>query len=69
MSAVNRDGVTGLIVPPRDAGALRDALAASVADDRRRAEMGVAVRRVLQTEYTAALMAERYLSLYLEALG
>ena len=69
VSAVNRDGVTGLIVPPGDAGALRDALAASVADDRRRAEMGAAARRVLQTEYTAALMAERYLSLYREALG
>jgi len=69
VSAVNRDGVTGLIVPPGDAGALRDALAASVADDRRRAEMAAAARRVLQTEYTAALMAERYLSLYREALG
>jgi len=69
VSAVNRDGVTGLIVPPRDAGALRDALATSVADDQRRAEMGAAARRVLQTEYTAALMAERYLSLYREALG
>jgi rhamnosyl/mannosyltransferase len=69
VSAVNRDGTTGLVVPPGDAGALREALAALLGDLARRAAMGAAARGVLETEYTASLMGERYLALYREALG
>jgi rhamnosyl/mannosyltransferase len=69
VSAVNREGVTGLVVPPRDAGALREAITALLADARRREAMGRAARSVLESEYTAALMGERYLSLYREALS
>ena len=38
------DGETGLLVPPRDAGAMADALEALVADPTRRAAMGCAGR-------------------------
>ena len=69
VSAVNRDGTTGLIVPPGNAGALGEALTALLGDDARRTAMGRAGRRVLEEEYTAALMGERYLSLYREALA
>ena len=69
VSAVNRDGTTGLVVPPGDAGALEEALVALLGDGARRVAMGQAGRRVLETEYTAALMGERYLSLYREALA
>jgi glycosyltransferase involved in cell wall biosynthesis len=69
VSAVNRDGVTGLSVPPGDVGALREAVRALVHDPGRRAAMGEAARRVFAAEYTASRMAERYLSLYAEALG
>jgi glycosyltransferase involved in cell wall biosynthesis len=69
VAAVNRDGATGLVVPPGDAGALREALVALLDDGARRTAMGAAARRVLETEYTAALMAERYLELYREVLG
>jgi glycosyltransferase involved in cell wall biosynthesis len=69
VSAVNRDGTTGLVVPPGDAGALGEALAALLGDEARRAAMGRAGRRVLEAEYSAALMGERYLSLYREALA
>jgi len=69
VSAVNRDGTTGLVVPPGDAGALAEALAALLGDAARRAALGRAGRRVLEEEYTAALMGERYLSLYREALA
>lgn len=69
VSAVNRDGVTGLAVPPRDVGALREALRALLGDETRRRAMGEAARRVQGAEYTSALMGERYVRLYEEALG
>jgi rhamnosyl/mannosyltransferase len=69
VSAVNRDGVTGLRVPPGDRGALREALRALCADSARRHAMGDQARAVLAAEYTAELMGERYLGLYREALG
>jgi rhamnosyl/mannosyltransferase len=69
VTAVNRDGVTGLVVPTGDAGALREALRAVTGDAARRKAMGAAGRRAVEKEHTAALMAERYLTLYREALG
>lgn len=69
VTAVNRDGVTGLVVPPADAGALREALRALLADPARRRAMGDAGRRAVEAEYTAARMADRYLTLYREAAG
>ncbi len=69
VTAVNREGVTGLVVPPDDVGALREALRALIGDASRRRAMGAAGRRAVETEYTAELMAERYLALYREALG
>jgi len=69
VSAVNRQGVTGIVVPPGDAGALAEALRAMLADEARRKTYGAAAREVLETEYTAALMAARYVTLYREALS
>jgi len=69
VSAVNRDGVTGISVPPGDAPALAEALRALLTDGARREACGAAARSVLEAEYTAALMGERYLRLYREALG
>ena len=66
---VNRDGVTGLVVPPGDPGALREALVSLMADRERREAFGAAARAVYEREYTAALMVKRYLELYREALG
>jgi rhamnosyl/mannosyltransferase len=69
VSAVNRDGRTGLVVPPADAGALREALRALLDDPGRRRAMGEEGRAVQAREYDAALMGERYLALYREAAG
>jgi rhamnosyl/mannosyltransferase len=69
VSAVNREGQTGLVVPPGDAGALWEALTALVGDEPRRRDMGEAARAVQAREYTAQLMAERYIQLYREALS
>ena len=69
VTAVNRDGVTGLTVPPGDADALREALQALLDSPSQRGNLGAAGRRVLEREYTASLMGERYEALYREALG
>ena len=69
VSAVNRDGETGLVVPPGDAGALREALSTLLEDPARREAMGEAARDVQTREYGAALMGARYAKLYEEALG
>jgi rhamnosyl/mannosyltransferase len=69
VSAVNRDGVTGLVAPPGEVEPLREALRALLSDPGRRGAMGSAARRVQQQEYTAALMGERYVALYAEALA
>ncbi len=69
VSAINREGVTGLAVPPDDAGALREALGAVLGDGPRRDAMGRAARAVLEAEYTAARMGERFLSLYRELVA
>lgn len=69
VSAVNRDGETGLVVPPGDAGALREVLASLLADGARREAMGRAAREVQAREYGAALMGDRYVKLYEEAIG
>ena len=69
VAAVNRDGETGVVVPPGDAGALREALRTLLGDAARRAEMGRRARATFEREYTSGLMAERYLSVYREALS
>jgi rhamnosyl/mannosyltransferase len=67
VSAVNRDGRTGLAVPPGDAGALHEALRALLSEPARGRAMGEAGRAVQAAEYGARLMAERYIRLYRDA--
>jgi sugar transferase (PEP-CTERM/EpsH1 system associated) len=58
------DGVTGTLVPPRDADALASAVTRYAADERLRAEHGAAGRRRVLAEFTLERMAERYMDLY-----
>ena len=69
VAEVNRAGETGLVVPPGDVAALREALAALLGDAGRREAMGEAARHVCAREYTSALMAERFAALYAEAVS
>ena len=69
VSAVNRQGLTGLVVPPGDAAALREALRSLLGDAPQRAAMGRRAREIFEREYSSALMGERYLTVYREALG
>jgi glycosyltransferase involved in cell wall biosynthesis len=62
-SYVNQNEVTGLVVPPLDAGALRDAINRLIMDPGLRASMGEAAR-VRASEFDLDRMVESVLSLY-----
>jgi glycosyltransferase involved in cell wall biosynthesis len=60
---VVEDGVTGILVPRRDAGALARAISGLLEDPRRREAMGVAARRRL-ADFTIESIATRYAAMY-----
>ncbi len=65
---INQDGETGLVVPPRDPGALRDALTRLLDDPELREELGSTGRIRVEEEFTKKKMAERTLQLYRDLL-
>jgi rhamnosyl/mannosyltransferase len=66
---VNQDGVTGLIVPPRDAQALAAAVNRLLRDAALRAAMGEAGRNRVEREFSMDTMVRRMLALYREVCG
>jgi glycosyltransferase involved in cell wall biosynthesis len=66
---VVEDGVTGILVAPRDPEALADGLRRALADPALRESLGSAAVRVFLEEYTAARMVEQYEALYDEILA
>jgi L-malate glycosyltransferase len=58
------EGETGLLVPPRDAGALADALRRVLSDDALRQRLGDAGRRRVEERFSATAMARDVLELY-----
>jgi len=65
---VVRDGVNGILVPPRDAGALAGAIKALARDAALRRKMGAAGRRIVEAEFADAIVLRSVLGLY-ERLG
>jgi rhamnosyl/mannosyltransferase len=63
---VNRNGETGYVVPPRDARALRDALARLLGDAVLQKSMGDAAAARVRSSFTVERMIEETLSLYRE---
>jgi glycosyltransferase involved in cell wall biosynthesis len=63
-SYVNLDGETGLVVPPRDPGALVQAIRRLLGDDRLRAEMGARARERAALEFSHEIMVDRVVDLY-----
>jgi len=57
-------GVTGVLVPPRDAPALAEAIAALQASPERRAEMGAQARAAFAARFRLEQTVERTLTLY-----
>ncbi len=63
------DGVEGLLVPPRDAGALATAIAQLLEDPDLRERMGQAARAKALAEFDERIVIERTLAVYRELLG
>lgn len=58
------DGQNGLLVPPRDAGALKEAIKTLLRDPSRRAAMGAAGRAKAVAEFDTRAVTAQYLELY-----
>ena len=63
------DGETGILVPPEDSEALRDAIAALLTDGELRDRLGAAGRERMQKEFSIATMAARHEQLYESVLN
>ncbi len=66
---VNQHGVTGLVVPPADEGALAVAIGDLLADPQKRFQMGEAALRRAQGEFSQEAMCGRIGDVYTEVLG
>jgi glycosyltransferase involved in cell wall biosynthesis len=66
---VVQDGVTGLLVPPRDAPALANALLRVLADDALARSLGTAARALAEREFAESVVVEQTLELYAELLA
>lgn len=58
------DGVTGLLVPPQDAGAIAQALLRLLRSPGLRREMGTAAQRHVQENFSVAIMTRNHTRLY-----
>jgi glycosyltransferase involved in cell wall biosynthesis len=63
------DETFGIVVPPADPGALRDAILRYVDFPHLRETVGAAARRRIVTEFSRERMVERTLGVYSEVLG
>lgn len=68
LPAAVEHGVTGLLVPPRDAKALADALTTLLLNDEMRRSMGAAGRRKLDVEWSLQAIGPLHLAAYEAAL-
>jgi glycosyltransferase involved in cell wall biosynthesis len=63
------DGVTGVLVPPRDPGALRAALEPLLAGEELRRRLGAAARAAARERFSLEAATERTLAAYRDVLG
>lgn len=64
-----KDGVNGLLVPPRDAKSLADAIRTLARNAKLRREMGAAGRRIVEEEFSDDIVVRSILALYERASG
>jgi glycosyltransferase involved in cell wall biosynthesis len=68
LPSVVEDGVTGLLVPPRDEKALAEALVTLLQDDDLRHKMGAAGRQKLKREWAPEVIGPQHIDVYERAL-
>ena len=68
-SWVNQDGVTGLVVPPRDADALAAAINRLLGDEALRKAMGDRAQDRARTEFDLPVLVDRVLAVYEQVLA
>ena len=68
LPSVVDDGVTGLLVPPRDERALADALVTLLEDDELRHKMGAAGRNKLEREWAPEVIGPQHIDVYQRAI-
>jgi glycosyltransferase involved in cell wall biosynthesis len=61
---VVEEGVTGLLIPPRDAAALAEKISLLLDDAALRQRLGAAARRKVEAQHSLDQMGERLLNLY-----
>lgn len=66
---VNETGVTGLVVPPKDAAALASAVKQLQSDATLRARMGLAGRARVEERFTVARMTDGVMGVYAQVLA
>ena len=66
---VVEDGVTGILVPPGDAGQLADAIDRLLGDDKLRRRMGSSGRDRMLRDFNAGKMVDTLRGLYREVLS
>ena len=64
LPSVVEDGVTGLLVPPRDEKALAEALVTLLQDDDLRHKMGAAGRQKLEREWAPEVIGPQHIDVY-----
>ena len=67
-SWVNQNGVTGLVVPPRDPEALANAIDRLLSDASMREEMGRRAQERARTEFDLPVLVDRVMAVYEQAL-
>lgn len=58
------DDVSGILVPPKDADSLANAIAQLMKDDHRREQLGQAARKRIETCFSVNVIADRYVNFY-----
>lgn len=65
---VNKDGYSGIVVPPKDVQALSEAINKMFKDEELRKRLGAQAKQRFHKEFTSEIMVDRILKLYEEVL-
>ena len=65
---VNLNNVSGIIVPPKDANKLAEAIIELLTDEKKYQQLSIGAKKRYEEEFTKEKMVEKFRNLYLEIL-